>query len=672
MAKNEIEEIDPSDLEPIEEIDPSDLEEVEPIKSSKPSAIGQAVIGTAKGIGSGIKSLAESTAQTIPDVAVLGAQGALAGWSDEAIAGLKASTVTPFSEESWSDLYERYKKVEEERIKKARESSPWLGTGAEIVGAAVPAIGMAVLSKGKSIPKSTQDLKSIMKTAGKIGLAEGAIGGLGSSEASLIKAAQGDIGEIEEAIKDTAGGAAVGAIAGPVLSAAGYGAGKALKGVGSKMGEFTEKYAPLRQAKEAFESKFKGVDFESDAGNLQLIREQNKFSDKVASDILSFENILGKELNDTIVNSSKKGVKIATQDLDPLIKTAEEILGTKKNYNKKILQELKSFEITPSQTAELGTNIVERSSDPNSLYRLRDVIKNKLSELDLKTDKEEFAVLNELQNAIKNKLENNVDGFKNANTNFELFRSSVGETIINRGKNLSLSIKDPTTQTEQLQRIRKYASDLPNYKQTLTDIINSDISAAGRFGTSGDSARLTFDSLQKNIKKFEELTGKKIKDYGIDLDADTIASDLKKRSDVSGIRQKIHGYDAGYGESSNLGKGSALLKGIYMAPRYAGTAARVGKEVVKQTSEALPSPSKLLGKLNNLSDDRLYKLADSVGDRFPSQAKALKDSLKEKNSYRRNAVIFSLSQNPEFRNTAPYIMEQITSGLPDEEEENEQ
>ncbi len=104
MAKNEIEEIDPSDLEPVEEIDPSDLEDVEPTKSSKPSAIGKAVIGTAKGIGSGIKSLAESTAQTIPDVAVLGAQGALAGWSDEAIAGLKASAVTPFSEESWSDL----------------------------------------------------------------------------------------------------------------------------------------------------------------------------------------------------------------------------------------------------------------------------------------------------------------------------------------------------------------------------------------------------------------------------------------------------------------------------------------------------------------------------------------------------------------------------------------
>lgn len=666
MAKNEIEEIDPSELENFEEIDPSELEDSESVQTKKPSIIGESVIGMAKGIGSGIKSLAESTAETIPDVLTLGAQGALAGFSDEAIAGLRAAAEAPSSEESLGDLYERYKKIERERIEKARERSPWIGTAAEIGGAMVPAIGAAVLSKGKSIPKSTADLGSMFKTAAKVGLAEGAIGGLGSSEADLIKAVKGDVGEAEELAKDIAGGAAVGAVAGPVLTGLGYAGGKVLKGAGQKIGGMTEKYAPLRQTKEAFESKLKGIDFESDVGNLNIIKQQNDYSDKLASDILSYENILGKELSDSIETATKKGTRIDIDDLNPLIKDAQDILGTKKNYNKKILETLKSFETSSTPVGELGSNLYQKRSDPKTLYNLRDMVKKKLSELDYRTDKEEFTILNELQDSIRNKL-NKVEGFQDANKNFEAFRSSVGETIINRGKKLALSIEDPTTQMRELERIRKSASDLPNYKQTLTDTINSDISKAGRFGGSGDDARLTFDALSENIKKFEEQTGKRIKDSGIDIDADSVYNQLKKQSDIAGVRQKIHGYDAGYGEDSSLKK--LLIKGVYGLPRYAGTGLRVGKEMVESASKTLPG--KVSKKLYNLSDDGLNKLANAIENKYPSHAGVLRDAIINKNSYRKNAAIFALAQNPEFRNTAPYIMEQITSGTTGEEEENE-
>lgn len=670
MAKNEIEEIDPSELENFEEIDPSELEDSEPVQAKKPSIIGESVVGMAKGIGSGIKSLAESTAETVPDVLTLGAQGALAGFSDEAIAGLRAAASAPSSEESLGELYERYKKIERERIEKARERSPWIGTAAEIGGAMVPAIGAAVLSKGKSIPKSTADLGSMFKTAAKVGLAEGAIGGLGSSEADLIKAVKGDVGEAEELAKDVAGGAAVGAVAGPVLTGLGYAGGKILKGTGEKIGEVAEKFAPLRQTKEAFESKLKGIDFESDVGNLNIIKEQNDYSDKLASDILSFENVLGKELGDSVELATKKGTRIEIDDLNPLIKDAQDILGTKKNYNKKILEALKSFETSSTPVGELGSSLSQKRSDPETLYKLRDIIKRKISELDYKVDREEFTILNELQDSIRNKLNSQVDGFQAANKNFEAFRSSVGETIINRGKKLALSIKDPTTQMRELERIRKSASDLPNYKQTLTDTINSDISKAGRFGGSGDDARLTFDALRENIKKFEEQTGRRIKDSGIDIDADSLYDQLKTRSDVAGIRQKIHGFDAGYGEGSNLTNAGALLKGLYAIPRYAGTGLRVGKEMVESASKTLPG--KVSKNLYNLSDDALNKLANAIENKYPSHAGVLRDAVINKNSYRKNAAIFALAQNPEFRNTAPYIMEQITSGVTDEEEENEQ
>lgn len=260
------------------------LAEEDPTEKPKKSLLGSGLAATAKGIISAAPSVFQTLAETGEDVARLGAQGATFGFSDEALAALQAGKESLTSEKSLADLYEDYKKIEEEKLKKSRERSPVLGTVAEFGGAVLPGIAATALTGGAAAPAVAPSLGRALGKAALTGAASGALAGAGASEGSVLGDVEFDpskgvvYGEkAEKFAKDVLGGAASGAVIAPMfeggIRALGKAAGgikKGVKGLADKHGEAKNNLVAYRETKE------KGTDFITEQGKEALdIRKEN-------------------------------------------------------------------------------------------------------------------------------------------------------------------------------------------------------------------------------------------------------------------------------------------------------------------------------------------------------------------------------------------------------------
>ena len=134
-------------------------------------------------------------------------QGLTFGFSDELAAGLVATFTSPFSNETFNEIYDR--QVEEERsiIKAGQEKYPLLSLTGEIAGGIPTGLGM--FRAGAIALKNAPRLAKIMG----IGAVEGGIYGAGVAEEG---------GTIEGATR----GAGFGAALGPVGTSVGHVAGR--------------------------------------------------------------------------------------------------------------------------------------------------------------------------------------------------------------------------------------------------------------------------------------------------------------------------------------------------------------------------------------------------------------------------------------------------------------
>jgi hypothetical protein len=640
------------DLDNIDDIITEDdevvLDDFQPARQRKESAVGSAAGALGRGIVESGKYLGEKALESAEDVTRLGAQGLTFGFADEGVAAAKALSESQATGGEFEDLYKKYLALEQEKIKMSKERSPVLGTAAEFGGAILPAIGASVISGGAAAPAAGAGLLRTLGRTALTGAAGGALAGAGTSEATILGGREG----IEQLGKDILGGAASGAVIAPAFTLAG----KASGGVMKKGAEGAKKLATTFDEPEAalvaLEESKAGTDFITKVGKDLLEERQTNTAKEITEQILSVEKVLGKELNDIVDAFTKK---IDVYDLSTALDDAQQVLAPNKRANESVLNILDSIRSDKTDVLSgLGGRGTELRPDARTLKRLRDEIKNRLLFVQ---DEDQKVVLNNLQEALKQKLEENVEGFAAANKNFELFRMGAGEQILNKGLPQFLNPQDPNTMQQTMERIGRYASDMSSkaYKEDLFTIIRGEIGRGGRFGESGSGAKNTFKGLKTGLEEFQRATGKDLSKYG--LNPDKTFNKLQRESVVQGIKQKIHGYDTGYGEGS-ISKSLTpdIAKRPFLVPRAAGTIARLAEKV---------KSSDVVKKIYGATDTQLEKLAGSIEDKFPAYSKSLRDAIKNKDSYKKNAAIFALMQKPDFRNTVPYFFEE-------EEIENEQ
>lgn len=634
-------------------------------EEEKPESVSGAVaLGTARATGTGAKYLTEKGIESAQDF-LQGVQASIIpGWGEEIIGGARATISAPFSKESWEDLYQKYKKEESEELAAAKERSPVSTFAGEFAGGVAPALAYGLATKGKSIKVPEEKAKSFLeaiKKSAEAGVATGAIGGaisgLGESEADLLS---GEVKDYQKAAKDilygAGGGAVGGALFGGAIGGFSYGAGKAAK----KLSEMENTYFSLKDSKTARILKKNKIDFEKDNVKDDLLLKSDEHAYRMAGSIFQAEANLGKQIEDTVIAAADKPITIQKDFIDQLGGIREAIGGNLGTDNRKTIAKI------------IDNILTSGSANSTELYELRDSLKIMNSYLDDKKNPLFFETLSDAHRKIRDEyLKKYVRGFAEANKKYEDFKDAVPDTIFNRGLELTVPIVDPRTKKIQNLRVAAYTAKDPNYRENLIDHIRNDLRYAGRMGSSSDEAKSTFNKINNNLMAFS-------KKYNVDLknelgiDPNLFVNETKNQIDILGLVQRYHGFDTGYGTPSMGSKGlKELLIPREMAARpgftgrVTGTLLRTkedAKEFLKASKENIigkTAPAGVIKSIYSLSNKALTALADEVSDQFPAHAKALKDALNTNNTYKRNAAIFALSQNPDFRNFVPFVLEDI-------------
>lgn len=266
------------------------------------------------------KYVSPEESSTVSDLATGAAQGLTFGFSDELLAALKAAKETAVSKEKGLKdlpaLYRQYQQLEQEKVRRAKEASPYAYFAGELGGGVLPALftggGTAAARGAAAAAETATFLPSVVRGA-KLGAGYGALAGAGTSEAGIE-----DTGEFAKEVgKGALGGATFGAVAG----AAGDLTKKAIEAAGENR--------TLRQMGIAFTKGKEGIPLHGGSeaeGKLSAIPKETGSS--ITTKLLNAKNILGKRLDDVL--EKNKNIPISKEPNESFVSNVYDFLESKK------------------------------------------------------------------------------------------------------------------------------------------------------------------------------------------------------------------------------------------------------------------------------------------------------------------------------------------------------
>jgi len=225
-------------------------------------------------------------------------KGATLGFRDEigAMAGALGAKSGGDERPFWDVYYDVLNTIREES-KATEEQAPIATTAGEFMGGMIiPAGAMGQISKSAGALKKAGQ-------AAKIGAKAGALYGLGMSEAKLGE------GELGQAAKDVAGGAALGAATGAGLQLAGSGIVATAKG----MGRFLKNQPFTRDVIRVFEKSKGGEEL---FGKVQEFSDSNrKLANELIDDLQNLRQMSGEFKEMGIDELKERGIKVDVKSI---------------------------------------------------------------------------------------------------------------------------------------------------------------------------------------------------------------------------------------------------------------------------------------------------------------------------------------------------------------------
>lgn len=569
---------------------------------------------------------------------------------DPSLAGLAQGSTFNFSDEMGGakdailggpkDLYSRYRTSQQGRQaenKRLSEEYPLPYMGGELAGglataALVPELGTErlVSMAGKLSPRAAAFLSArapagaLTKIAGK-GV-QGAIQGAPLGAAYGFGGSENTIEQPVELAKDTISSAKTGSLAGLGLSAAAQTGKAAIK----KVGDLASDSKFLTQMGKAFKYGEEGKNLGSNKLQDQLSTLPSEYSQDMVTKIMSVDEDLGKAVGAAITNAQNSGVKI---NIDPELQASgQKIFKTIFQDNPTLADILdpKSAKLlqTISQKGMGDLTPVEAKAFRDELYSLSDKLTG------YNSDQANFAKSQArgLASKLNQTLKEQIPEYQQASAQFEEFRRLVPETIISKGT--------PS------QYEKTFIGDLKNPELKLYESSEDMLKHSQLPGTGVEAQRATMATLGRNMAKLEQNNPEAVRKLG--GNAADVMSGLKNKSDeLAMIRQSMgvepHGALGKHATGQLFGFGSSVsAKGMSVANKLG-----IVSKGIKQSA-----PVKLAGSVFGAADDALRGVANRLkgSPATSTMGQALETALNNKNEVAKNAVLFKLMQEPDFRN----------------------
>lgn len=608
------------------------------------------------------KSTLEEVGKTASDLGRGVLSGLTMGGLEELIAAGQA-TISPEKDE-WSKKYKRFLEIQEQKEKEARERSPTASLVGEIGGSLLPAIATGGAGLAASGGRAAAQLggKELLKAAGKGALAAGTVGGieagimggLTSEKGRLIGATEE---EKEKYWKDVKSGAIGGGALSAILGGAAPIATKGMQKIKGAIFKPIDETILGKQAKEAFESGQAKTDYGSILGARLKTTEISQGVENITNVLTSLRDKAYEQIKKPLQYATQLGKKVSLVIPDTSVTSlkeagaSDELISVVNKLRQKVRDPItlvESSSLSPEAAYSLRKNLKELVGDDN---KLRSAIKPILNEIDDKIEN----VFTSDQN-LRQELERIgiAPSFKEGLKTYTEVVGNLLESITQKG--LPAEARDKflsdTKSQAQVNKLYKGVEDL------VQDLMQSgevqDVAVRTLENPSG-GLKAGFQRLKENpkiAKQLEVMT----RELGFD-DID----DLQKRlvGDIENVSLKASTKRAITGERPmaeglptkekliSLGR-QAITRGSYLG----GRAQRAASEATEAVSKM--KPFELSKKVYNLPENQLKSVADTISKnpKWEKWGKNLQDALNSGNTVKKQAVLFSLLQNPEFRDDA--------------------
>lgn len=557
-------------------------------------------------------------------------------------------------EESGLEKYRSYQQGIEQAQEEAAARSPVASIGGEIAGGVTSG---ALLGPLLGLGTGAGKLKSISDIARDSGKAKAAMELLTRGATSYAKAAPAIAAEAaltskeqllgpearpEELGKDVLGGLAFGIPAVFGLEAAGELAGPALKATGEKAKEVAKKYEGriakalqsednprLRQMVKAYKEYGEelGINPRShgaDIGPVGFAQKDQKAVGTVLDVLNSADEKLGQEVGESLQKATDRGTLVnISPDIQAAFDRVTELstmfpqLGkTRKSQDaySKILQGKNKF-------------------TPIEIKNLIDDLDSSIGIFKSATNKgpADVATLNELiqfRKGISDSLKKNVTEYRDAAQRFEGFRN-VLEQIVSGSK--------PADITE------KFYGNLNNQQDKLYTNILDIIQNVQETSASAQPSRTAFSNFMESLNKFEQANPDKINQ--ILPSSQQLRNFILDASDDSVLRGASRNVTQSRGVLPDLKEafiGKLPITGAYLAGKTA-------KKLKTFPQKPIVNKSIQFSKaIYNAPAQSLSNVASKLeaSGQFQNLGKALRESIESGDTYKKNAALFTIMQNP--------------------------
>jgi hypothetical protein len=530
--------------------------------------------------------------------------------------GFKGDLIT-----SKGDLYRTAQQETQADINKLKEQNPKAYLTGELAGLALPGVG--ALSAETKLAKLLGSVgvkaaikggkKEITKELGRRALSGAATGAAGGAFYGALDSKSGGLltpEEREKMLSDAESGAVSGAVLGGPIGLSAASAGVGLNLALDKFKNSDSRF--VRQLKKSFDEGKLGNSFEGEANRKKLIDEETRVAQDVTDEIFGARKKIGDEIGELVDDATTNGVVLQNQEVIPTLQDVASELTNRPNAL--------GGKAGTSDFFNSFVKLINGKLTPSEAYKQRKELNDVIANLDNNDDLKK--VLINLKGQLDKTIEESVPGFKDKIQTFHDFSKAGPESLLAKGT--------PIQAGES-----KFISDKNSPKADFLGELQGVIEKSQKPGTSGDLKFKTFDQFAETLDKFSKEHPEVFERLG--LDVSKIKSSVLNASDKSAIRQSISGHNPhGGGFLDQLASITSPRGNAYRVANYAG---KVTPKLEDMTKAVYALPDEGVMKLAN---DLRNSGMQNIGD-------ALERSLTDKGGVAKNAILFSILQNPNAR-----------------------